>query len=216
MQHPIIKVEKTEIEIRETIDSNLLLLWGGALKSYDKDEYIFHEEQHPHFYHQLVNGKIKMVNLMEDGKEFIQGFFSSGQSFGEPPIFGEGEYPASAIAVEPSVVIRLNLASFKQLLSENFEVHWSITKLLSQRIIHKAQSLKGITCLTPEQRIIYVLNEFKRDLVNIDAPDIRTKVEYTRQQIADMTGLRVETVIRVMRSLFERKLLMITKGKVYY
>jgi CRP-like cAMP-binding protein len=208
--------DKSEMDIRETIDSNLLLLWGGALKNYDKNEYIFHEDQQPHFYHQLISGKIKMSNLMEDGKEFIQGFFNSGQSFGEPPIFGEGKYPASAITVEPSVVIRLNLASFKQLLRENFEAHWAITKLLSQRIIHKAQSLKGITCLSPEQRVLYVLNEFKRDLVNIEAPDIKTKVEYTRQQIADMTGLRVETVIRVMRNLFERKMLMITKGKVYY
>jgi CRP-like cAMP-binding protein len=42
------------------------------------------------------------------------------------------------------------------------------------------------------------------------------QVMLTRQQIADFTGLRVETVIRVIRILHEKKLLAIQKGKVFY
>jgi CRP-like cAMP-binding protein len=41
------------------------------------------------------------------------------------------------------------------------------------------------------------------------------KVLVTRQQLANMTGLRVETVIRVIKELEEKKLLSINKGKVY-
>jgi CRP-like cAMP-binding protein len=37
----------------------------------------------------------------------------------------------------------------------------------------------------------------------------------TRQQVASMTGLRVETVIRVMKELEEQKMITIEKGKVY-
>ncbi len=112
----------------EIIDSNLLILWGGVFKNYDKDEYIFKEGHRPHFYHQIIEGKIKMVNETDDGKDFIQGFFLQSESFGEPPIFEGGEYPASAIAVQPSVIIRLSIPSFTRLLKENFDVHWNITK----------------------------------------------------------------------------------------
>lgn len=40
-------------------------------------------------------------------------------------------------------------------------------------------------------------------------------VKLTRQQIADMTGLRVETVIRSIRQMEEKGELVIDKGKVY-
>ena len=70
----------------------------------------------------MVKGKIKMCNCNDEGKEFIQGFFEAGESFGEPPLFDGAAYPASAEADEASVVIRLRKENFLQLLKENFEV----------------------------------------------------------------------------------------------
>jgi len=209
-------IDNKKDEVKEAIDCNLLILSGGVFKNYGKDEYIFQEGQLPHFYHQVVEGKVKMLNETDDGKNFIQGFFSKGQSFGEPPIFGDYEYPASAIAEQPSVIIRLSISSFKQLLKENFDVHWNITRLLSQRLKKKSVALKDFSCRTPEQRILTLLTNFKKEKLKENAEAKKIKIEYTRKQVADMTGLRVETVIRVMRSLFEKNLLTIEKGKVYY
>jgi CRP/FNR family cyclic AMP-dependent transcriptional regulator len=201
---------------KEVIDTNLLIRWGGVLKNYSKDEYIFKEGQIPHFYHQVIEGKVSMVNEMENGKDFIQGFFSAGQSFGEPPIFEGGNYPASAIAVQSSVIIRLSIPSFKQLLKENFDVHWNVTRLLAHRLKNKAVTLKEITCHSPEHRIVSLLNHFKRERLNGETADEKVRIDYTRQQIADMSGLRVETVIRVMRNLFDKDVITIEKGKVFY
>ena len=41
------------------------------------------------------------------------------------------------------------------------------------------------------------------------------KIEYTRQQIANILGLRVETVIRVIKNLEKKKELQIIKRKVF-
>lgn len=200
----------------EIIDAGLLILFGGVFKTYDKDEYIFKEGNRPHFYHQIVDGKIKMVNEMDDAKDFIQDFFSQGESFGEPLIFAGGEYPASAKAVQDSVIIRLNIPSFIQLLRENFDVHWKITKLLSERIKRKSTALKEISFHPPEHRILSVLNNFKKEKLNDSSSGEKVKIDYTRKQIADMTGLRVETVIRVMRNLYNKKIVTIERGKVFY
>jgi CRP/FNR family transcriptional regulator, cyclic AMP receptor protein len=208
----IMLVEKTH----EVIDSNLLIVWGGVFKNYDKGDYIFHEGGHAHFYHQVIEGRVKMVSEAETGKEFIQGFFTDGQSFGEPPIFEGSEYPASAIAQQPSVIIRLNVPSFIQLLKENFDIHWTITKLIAQRILSKALTLKEISCNGPEERILSILNHYKKDKLNGHTTLERIKIDYTRQQIADMSGLRVETVIRAMRNLNEKEILTIKGGKVFY
>lgn len=204
-------------QLKEVIDSNLLISFGGAFKNYDKGEYIFREGQHPHFYHQLIQGKIRMVNETDEGRDFIQGFFSTGQSFGEPPIFQGTTYPASAITVQPSVIIRLNIPSFIQLLKENFDVHWTMTELLAERIKNKAIALKEISCHNPEQRILSLLNDFKKEKIKSEGPITqKIKIDYTRKQIANMSGLRVETVIRVMRHLYDRNILTIERGKVFY
>lgn len=202
--------------VAEVIDSNLLLLCGAAYKKYAKDEYIFREGQEPHFYHQVVEGKIKMLNETEDEKVFIQGFFLPGESFGEPPLFYGGDYPASAIADQPSVVIRLNISSFMQLIKENFDTHLKITKVLSQRLNRKQTILKEICCHSPEHRVLTLLNMLKKQMQNGQAANEKLRIEYTRQQIAGMTGLRAETVIRLMKSLEERNIISIEKGKVYF
>jgi CRP-like cAMP-binding protein len=41
-------------------------------------------------------------------------------------------------------------------------------------------------------------------------------VQLTRQQIADLTGLRVETVIRTIRRMHEDGILVLKGHKIYY
>lgn len=209
-------MNKGEGQNKEAIDEDLLILSGAVYKNYDKDEYIFQEGQHPHFYYQVIEGKVKMVNETEEGKNFIQGFFGAGESFGEPPLFTGEPYPAAAIAEQPSIVIRLSIPSFVQMLKDNFDVHWNLTKTLAKRLRRKAISLKDISCYTPEQRILSLLSNFKKETLPNNGVNNKVRIDYTRQQIADMTGLRVETVIRVMRNLFDKNLLTIEKGKVFY
>ena len=65
----------------------------------------------------------------------------------------------------------------------------------------------------PEQSISTLLGYFKQTQTNICSKCNRIKL--TRQQIADMTGLRVETVIRTIKNLQAKGQLVIEKGKVY-
>jgi CRP/FNR family transcriptional regulator, cyclic AMP receptor protein len=202
--------------VPEIIDSNMLILWGGVFKSYHKDEYVFREGQQPHFYHQVLEGRIKMFNTTDEGKEFIQGFFTAGQSFGEPPLFTKSEYPAFALCVESSVVIRLHIDRFIQMLKENFDIHYKLTQLLAKRVINKTNNLKEISFHNPEHRILSILNKEKKEKLELEPGAKRVRIDFTRQQIADMSGLRVETVIRAMRHLHDANILIIEKGKVFY
>ena len=74
--------------------------------------------------------------------------------------------------------------------------------------------LKSLALDAPEARIATLLNYLKTE--NKNFCDKCNQLNLTRQQIADMTGLRVETVIRVMRHMHEKGELIIDKGKVYF
>ncbi len=199
--------------LQRIIDIDLLLVWGATFHNISKGQVLFNEGNPAFFYYQVVEGKVKMCNTNEEGKEFIQGFFEAGESFGEPPLFDESPYPASAVAETDSVIIRLRKENFLQLLKENFEIHFGFTQTLAKRLRFKSVISKEISSYGPLHRISTLLKEYKK---NHDIPsDEFHRIELTRQQIADMTGLRVETVIRTIRQMQEDGLVKIEKGKVY-
>lgn len=195
------------------IDIDMLLAWGAAYKKLSAGELIFQEGNQSSFYYQLVSGKVRWVNINDEGKEFIQTIIEPGECFGEFPLFDDEPFAASAIADEDSVIIRLHKASFLQLIKENPEIHFAFTRLLTQRLRFKFLILKELATHNPENSISTLLGYFKQNKKNICTKCNRLKL--TRQQIADMTGLRVETVIRTMRNMHSNGLLRIDKGKVY-
>jgi len=199
--------------LKPIIDDDLLLTWGATYKKVSKDEIIFHEGSTGFYYHQLIKGKVKWYNIDEEGKEFLQCLIGEGESFGELPLLDDGPYVSSAATVEDSILLRLRKEIFLQLLRENPQIHFRFTRLMTERLRSKFIFLKELTHTDPERKIITVLNHYKE---NIElACTGKIKIELTRQQIANMTGLRVETVIRTIRSLHENGQLIIEKGKVF-
>ena len=196
-----------------TLNIDTLVAWGANYKKVPAGGIIFQEGIHCSFYYQLVSGKVRWVNINDDGKEFIQTIIEPGECFGELPLFDDEPFAATAIADEDSVIIRLHRSVFHQLLKESPELHFAFTKLLSQRLRFKFLILKELANHNPENSISTLFNYFKQSQKNICTKCNRIKL--TRQQIADMTGLRVETVIRTIKNLQRKGQLMITKGKVY-
>lgn len=195
------------------IPVDTLLAWGATYKKVAADETIFREGAESHFYYQLVSGSVRWVNITDDGREFIQYMIEAGESFGELPLFDNAPHACSAIANKESVILRLHKNSFLQLLKEDPEIHFAFSKVMAQRMRFKFLLLKELACSDPEHRIANLFSYFKESKKYI-CQDCN-RVQLTRQQIADMTGLRVETVIRTIKNLQHKGSLVIDKGKVY-
>ena len=195
------------------INTDTMILWGATYKKISRGEIIFYEGAISSFYYQLVSGRVRWVNINEEGKEFIQTIIEPGECFGELPLFDDGPFAATAIADEDSVILRLHRCTFHQLLKESPELHFAFTKLLTQRLRFKVLILKELANHNPENSISSLLAYFKQTQKNICTKCNR--INLTRQQIADMTGLRVETVIRTIKTLHTKGQLIINKGKVY-
>jgi CRP-like cAMP-binding protein len=66
----------------------------------------------------------------------------------------------------------------------------------------------------PEHRVLKLIDYFKTKKNKLPK-ESTYMVEITRQQIADLTGLRVETVIRAIKSLEKKGEVTINDRKVY-
>lgn len=180
-----------------------------------KDQVLFEEGGPAKHYYQVESGAVKMFIVNPDGQEFIQGIFGGGESFGEPALIGKFSYPGSVKAIEASKVWKLSGDYFLAMLRENFDLHLKLTKVLSQRLRYKSMVLTEISSYDPEHRIFSLLAYYK---TKNTAPGDETKVRipYTRQQIADMSGLRVETVIRTVKKMEKAGKLVLEGHKIVF
>lgn len=195
------------------IDNNLLEEYGANLEVFSKGDYLFHEGNKAKFYFQVKKGKIKMFNINAEGKTFVQGIFIANEGFGEPPLFDESPYPACAVAEADTVMFKLSKSRFLNLLKENPDVHLKFTKTLAIRLKYKSMLLKEISSFKPEHRILSLIDYLKNETYTDN--DKKLMVKLTRQQIADLTGLRVETVIRSVKMLEKEGKLEIINRKIY-
>lgn len=195
------------------VDPSILLSYGASYKRVVTGEIIFQEGQQAHFYYQLESGRIKWLNIDDDGREFIQAIIEPGESFGEFPLFDGEPYAAGAVADKDSVVLRLHESGFHQLLKDHPEIHLSFTRLMVERLRFKFLFSKEVANHHPQNIITSLINHFKKEKHYV-CKDC-SQVQLTRQQIADMTGLRVETVIRAIRNMHNKGIVKVNRGKVY-
>jgi CRP/FNR family transcriptional regulator len=153
-----------------------------------------------------------MVSINDEGREMVQGMFSVNQCFGEPPLILNRVYPASAIVVQDAVILRLQRERFLQILKENTDAAQFVIQCLAGRIYDKAITNQFLICQHPEDRILLLLKKMALN-GNLLHDGM---VPYTRQQLADFTGLRVETVIRAISKLHQMDKIAIKEHRVYY
>ena len=196
------------------ISSELLRGYGAVVKEFSRHDEIFREGRVAFYYFQIESGLVKMVNRGEE-HDFIQGIFTEGDSFGEPAMIGEFPYPASAVAIVDTRLLALPRKHFVELLRDHFDLHLRFSIHMCQRVLTKTEALKIINMGQPEERIMAVIEFLKSKLPREKyGCDGHFVVPVTRQEIADMAGLRVETVIRKVSLLEEQGKLRISDRKI--
>lgn len=176
-----------------------------------KEAFLFLEGEDARFYFQIISGKVKMININFEGKEFVQGMFESGESFGEPPLFHDAKYPASAKTIDDTALYKLEKSKFLQLLKDHPEIHLKFTSNLTKRMMYKAMMMKEISSHDAQHRILTFLDYLKKEHGN---PKEAFQVDLTRQQLSNLLGIRVETVIRTVKLLAEEDEIQIVGRKI--
>ncbi|OVE55528.1 Crp/Fnr family transcriptional regulator [Chryseobacterium mucoviscidosis] len=195
------------------ISEKLLLDYGAEEESFDRNETIFNEGEKPKYYYQVVKGRIKLNHYNDEGRELILAILDRGLSVCELLLFIDQTYPVNAVTFEKCTVLRLSKRSFEKLLDENPEISRDINKFLSERLYYKYIMLENNSSLRPEIRIVGVLDYHKSFYEG--QSKYSYEVPLTRQQIAAITALRVETVVRAVKKLEKEEYLKIINRKIF-
>lgn len=131
--------------------------------------------------------------------------------FGEPAVLLEKPFPGNVdVTSEFAEILKTKRKNFLQYLKNNPDWCLEFTKSIAEKSIIKSNSLKNIVFLNPEDRIIKQLNDYK------EGKERKIVIELTRKELSNMTGLRIETIIRTIKKMEKDGKLKIVNGKVFY
>jgi CRP-like cAMP-binding protein len=204
----------TKLHATGIMNTDILFAWGAVSKVVNKGQVIFQEGDQARYFFQIETGRVKMFNVNSEGKEFIQGIFGNRESFAEIPLFIDEEYPASCIATQKTVLLQIPKDRFLTILKEYNDIQQEFLIKIARRTYAKSVALRYNTQNSAEQRVLSLLNECRKK--NAAKPKQKILICYTRQEIASLTGLRVETVIRVLSELNKKEIVEINDRKLYY
>lgn len=190
------------------MDIQQLIDHGYAIKVYPKDTLIYEPGMVPRYVYFIKSGEVRMVTVSEDGKEFIQGIFKMGQYFGEPALIINRKYLAYTIANKESEIIQVGRKQFFDLIETTPGFSINLIQTLSNRLFYKSMMLEELANEKAEHRLLTIINYLLNDI------EVGDSLKVTRQELADMTGLRVETVIREIKILSNKGLIEVKRGKI--
>lgn len=117
------------------IDKSILEDLGACTVRYKMSDFIFKEDDVLKYYYQITEGKIKLNNYSESGKEILHSIHEEGQSIGEYLLFlGDVGSPVNAIAVTHCQVAKLPKNTFFSLLEKDYRLCVNFKKAISQSL----------------------------------------------------------------------------------
>ncbi|WP_379963378.1 Crp/Fnr family transcriptional regulator [Epilithonimonas sp. UC225_85] len=196
------------------IEEYIIKSSGGKVKEYNAGDFIFTEGSLPNYFYQIIEGEVKLNNFSEDGKESIHSIATKGQSVGEFLLFINKKYPANAVAISHCKVWRISKIKFLKMLEDNPEFKVNIIKNLADSLFSKFVMRQILSIKNPATKLKVLMDYLKSS--QTDTTVFSFQIPLTRQQMASLTGLRVETTIRTLKIMEKDNIVKIKNRKIFY
>lgn len=186
----------------------------GKVREYNAGDVIFSEGTFPTYYYQIVEGDVKLTNYDDDGKESIQTIVTKGKSVGEFLLFTDKKYPANAVAISNCKILRITKVKFFKLLEDHPELKMGMLENIADSMFFKFVMRQILSIKDPATKLRLLMDHLKSSH-EYDS-DFSFQIPLTRQQMASLTGMRVETTIRALKMLEKENVVKIRNRKIFY
>jgi len=162
-----------------------------------RTELLFSEGDTADSVYALQSGRIKLVRYTPRGKELLLHLVGPGETFAEAAVFGEGTYPATAVALERSVVWIWPRSVLLDLVRREPEVAMGMIASISRWTRMLASKLVLLTQRRVEERLALFL--LARAEARNPKPGDSVDLPETRHLVAAQCGTAPEVLSRTFR-----------------
>ncbi len=169
---------------------------GCSLRSLQRGETLFREGEKSEGFYVLQTGAVSIYQVTPDGREQIICVFRPPESFAEVTLATVETYPANAMALEPSQVIVVNKAHFRDLIRRQPELSLHMLGSMSAHLKRLLQSLQDMKGRQIEHRLAEWLMQ-QSPAAALGCP-VEIVLPVTKKVLAGQLGVTSETLSRTL------------------
>jgi CRP-like cAMP-binding protein len=142
-----------------------------------------------------------MARPTADGQDVLLDFLGPGDHFGSLASLGDAEYREDITAQTSCCILYTTAETFDQLLGQYPVVALSALEIVAARLRQAQTAIEQLSAYPVEHRVAATLLLLAEKRGTPDEDGVLIEMPISRQDIADMTGAKVETVSRIMSDL---------------
>ncbi|MCX5883145.1 MAG: Crp/Fnr family transcriptional regulator [Deltaproteobacteria bacterium] len=167
-------------------------------------EILFRQGDPAHKCFLVLNGRLKLIKLHEEGKEAILRYIGPGEVTAIISVFKEKEYPATAEIIGATEAVGWDKQTMVQLMLECPPLAMNMLRCTINRLDELQNRYLEICTEQVEQRIARALLRIMKQSGRRAEDGIHIDFPLSRQELADYTGTTIYTVSRIL-SAWEKK-----------
>lgn len=180
----------------------------ATLQDVDKGDELWHAGDAAEHLTVVVTGRIKVVRHADAGDVILE-MFSAAETVGAVAVYNQMPYPATAIAMEPSTLLRLPRRDWFDLIEHDQKFARGMMLELTRLNMALTRKLAAMHGTRVGARVAGLFLSLAERMGRPTPEGIEIPMALSRQEIAELVGTTVESAIRVM-SRWNREGLLIT------
>ena len=170
-------------------------------QTFKKDNMVLIEEEVGSTMFVIINGRVKISRISDEGREVILSILVDGDFFGEMAILDGQTRSANAVTLEETKMMLLRRDNFLQILHKYPQVAINLLKELAHRLRRSDAQIKSLSLQNALGRVGSTLLRIADDSGIIKLGRVEISHLPPQQDLANMAGTSRETISRVIKSL---------------
>ena len=179
-------------------DTGQAILDESHMRRIEAGGFFFHQGEPAEWLYILYRGRVKLVQLTQEGEQVVVNYFGPGQGLGIIVALNGADYPLSAEAIEVCEAVSWHRDEMKQLMLRYPQLALNGMNMMSSRFTRLQERFRDISTKRVEQRIARALLRLVRQFGKRVTDGVLIDIPLTRQDIAEMTGTNLYNVSRIL------------------
>jgi CRP-like cAMP-binding protein len=165
---------------------------------FPKNTAVFEQGEDAHSFFLLLHGHVRAAKTTSTGEQIVVRYVSPGETFGLAMAIGLTQYPATATAVDDSVVLAWPTGTWPRLVEKFPSLATNTLQTVGARLQETHTRVLEMSTQQVEQRVAHALLRLAKQSGKKLDHGIEIDFPISRQDIAQMTGTTLHTVSRIL------------------
>jgi CRP-like cAMP-binding protein len=172
--------------------------------NFKKDNMILVEEEVGSTMFIILEGRVKISRISEEGREVILSILSEGDFFGEMSILDGQTRSANVVTLEDSEILVIHREDFLRMLHSYPQIAINLLKELAHRLRRSDSQIKSLSLQNATGKVASTILRIADDSGKICMGKVEIPRLPPQQDLANMAGTSRETISRVLKTLEKR------------